>query len=203
MSSVYTVRKDNSISFKGNLYSLPLGTYQGRGSAVCLQVDGDLLIVLDDKGQGELCRHRVATGKGQKILNSDHKRDKSSAIGEMMGQLASQMPDPQKARDWFELIKKEKPRYVRDQLLIVRETVETIDLELTARVLQYCLDNKITSAMDFKAIAAHYMHQQEDKETTKGKIVPLNPLSGKFPDAAYRKPDKSSLDDYLSIINDK
>lgn len=203
MSSVYTVRKDNSISFKGNLYSLPLGTYQGRGCAVCLQVDGDLMIILDDKGQRELCRHRVAAGKGQKILNSDHKRDKSSAISEMIGQLASQMPDPQKARDWFELIKKEKPRYIRDQLLIITKTVQAIDSELTARVLQYCLDNRITSAMDFKAIAAHCMHQQEDRETTKGKIVPLNPLSGKFPGAAYRKPDKSSIDDYQSIINDK
>lgn len=82
--------------------------------------------------------------------------------------------------------------------------METIDLELTARVLQYCLDNKITSAMDFKAIAAHYMHQQEDKETTKGKIVPLNPLSGKFPDAAYRKPDKVRwmITSPLSMIND-
>src|SRR5690606_20815197 len=132
-----------------------------------LQVDGDLMIILDDKGQRELCRHRVAAGKGQKILNSDHKRDKSSAISEMIGQLASQMPDPQKARDWFDLIKKEKPRYIRDQLLIIRETVQAIDSELTARVLQYCLDNRITSAMDFKAIAAHCMHQQEDRETTK------------------------------------
>jgi hypothetical protein len=31
---LYAVRKDNTISFKSNLYSLPLGTYRGRGTQV-------------------------------------------------------------------------------------------------------------------------------------------------------------------------
>lgn len=35
----YTIRKDNSISFKGNFYSLPLGTHKGNGSRVNVKAE--------------------------------------------------------------------------------------------------------------------------------------------------------------------
>ncbi len=45
--ATYTVRKDNAISYKGNFYSLPLGTYKGKGSLVALRVEGTSLIITD------------------------------------------------------------------------------------------------------------------------------------------------------------
>lgn len=203
LASLYTVRKDNSISYKGNLYSLPLGSYKGRSSYVALRVDNDALIILDENGQQELCRHKLALEKGQKVLNNDHKRDKSSAINEMIEDISNQMPEPEKARDWLNRLKADKPRYVRDQLMIIKEAIGAIDPALAAKVLRYCMDNNITRAIDFKAIAAHYMQQQETKPGTGAKVVALNPLNGRIPQEAYRQPDKSSIDDYQSIINNK
>lgn len=84
----YTVRKDNTIFWKSNLYSLPLGTYTGRGSQVTVQTQQEYLVIFQVQGD-ELCRHQIAYGKGLKIINTDHKRDKRAAIQEMINQLCS------------------------------------------------------------------------------------------------------------------
>ncbi len=44
-SVLYTVRKDNTISWKSNLYSLPLGTYTGRGAQVSVQLQDHELVI--------------------------------------------------------------------------------------------------------------------------------------------------------------
>ncbi|MEK7199563.1 MAG: IS21 family transposase, partial [Bacteroidota bacterium] len=82
-----TVRKDNTISWKSNLYSLPLGTYKGRGSMVTMRLAEGHIIISDLQSQ-EICRHLVAAGKGLKIKNNDHARDKSTAINELIHELS-------------------------------------------------------------------------------------------------------------------
>jgi hypothetical protein len=79
----YTVRKDNTISWKRNFYSLPFGTYKGRGSRVQVSVENNFLLVSTLQGS-ELCRHLPAQGKGLKVKNTNHSRDKSSAIEELI-----------------------------------------------------------------------------------------------------------------------
>jgi hypothetical protein len=190
----YTVRKDNTISWKGNLYSLPLGTYAGRGSQVSVQIQQEELVFLQAEGK-ELCRHKIATGKGLKIINSDHKRDKTSAIQEMIDQLCALLQDPQTGKDWLATIRTAKPRYARDQLLLVRQAIETTDPTLIERTIRYCLDNHITRAVDFKAI----LLQQQLPPVKQKKVIPLNPLSG-IPWEPTLEPEKSSIQDYEDII---
>lgn len=190
----YTVRKDNTISWKGNLYSLPLGTYTGRGSQVSVQIQQGELVFLQAEGK-ELCRHKISTGKGLKIINSDHKRDKTSAIGEMIDQLCALLQDPQTGKDWLATIRTAKPRYARDQLLLVRQAIGATDPTLIERTVRYCLDNHITRAVDFKAI----LLQQQLPPVKQKKVIPLNPLSG-IPWASTQEPEKSSVQDYEDII---
>src|SRR5690606_9183100 len=87
---VHAVRRDNTISWKGNLYSVPLGTYAGPGTTVAVKPSGEGITVLDAAGS-TLCTHRVSPLKGQKIILTDHKRDKGVAIAEMMEKLAAMM----------------------------------------------------------------------------------------------------------------
>ena len=67
LAVLYTVRKDNTISFKSNLYSLPLGTYAGRGTQVSVTIDSDTLRISSAAGT-TLCHHKLAYGKGIKSL---------------------------------------------------------------------------------------------------------------------------------------
>lgn len=197
--ATYTVRKDNTISFKGNLYSLPLGTYRGRGTLVTVSTEQDELVISNQDGK-ELCRHRIASGKGLKIINTDHRRDKSAAIDEMIEQLCALLENPEQGRQWLAAIRSAKPRYIRDQLLMARKTIQAADSSVVNQALDYCLLNSITSAADFKAIVAHYQQQLPNTEVSGAKVIPLNPLSGTVPEGALRQPDKSSIEDYQSII---
>src|SRR5205823_1657236 len=85
---LYTVRKDNCFSYKGNFYSLPLGTYKGKGSQVKVVIESNHLVVYN-LNEVLLCKHVIDLGKGHKVINTDHKRDKSSAIGELIEQVCA------------------------------------------------------------------------------------------------------------------
>ena len=76
---LYAVRKDNTISWKSNLYSLPLGTYTGRWTQVSVCNEEGHLIICNLQ-QTELCRHVVSNCTGMKIINTDHKRDKNGPL---------------------------------------------------------------------------------------------------------------------------
>ena len=125
----YTVRKDNTISWKSNLYSLPLGTYKGRGSMVTMRLAEGHIIISDLQSQ-ELCRHLVAAGKGLKIKNNDHARDKSSAINELIHELSLLLDNPLQVTEFLNAIRQAKPRYIRDQVLLFKQTIESAEKSL-------------------------------------------------------------------------
>jgi hypothetical protein len=201
--STYTVRKDNSISFRGNLYSLPLGTYKGSGTLVSVSVDEGNVLISDTEKKVELCKHKIVDGKGIKILNSDHKRDKSSAINEMIEELCMLFHQGEQAREWLYALKSAKPRYIRDQLLILKGVIDGADPMLVDKTLQYCITNKNTSAVDFKSIIAYWQQEQKTETESEVKIIKLNPLNGIVSEDAFREPQKSAVEDYESLLKKK
>lgn len=203
---LYAVRKDNTISYKGNYYSLPLGTYKGRGTLAGVSVQGLYLVITSPscgttlKNNKELCRHLIAAGNGLKIINTDHKRDKSAAIEEMIGQLCTLFKNPEEGSLWLEAIRTAKPRYIRDQLLIIRKAIEAAaDAALVDKALNYCKDNGIVSAADFKAVLSHY-HGEQPHTHQAAKPIQINPLNGQMPEAALNRPHKSEIEDYQAIL---
>jgi transposase len=191
--SQYTVRKDNTISYKGNFYSLPLGTYQGKGTKVVLSTHDGQLIIGNEAGKAEICRHMLAIGSGKKVVNTDHKRDKTAAIDQMTSQLCELLPDAEKGSQWLACIRKDKPRYIRDQIMVIKEVIGQSTPGQVAKTVDYCIENKINSASDFREILA----PQKKVET---KVVRLNPLKGSLPREAFNQPQTSHIEDYQSII---
>ena len=196
----YTVRKDNSISWKGNLYSLPLGTYQGRGSQVGVKVESGQLVMLSLQGM-EICRHRIAVGKGQKIKNTDHGRDKTAAIDTLIDSICQMLDDPQQGKTFLMAVRAGKPRYMRDQLLLFKQVIEESGKGVIIQALTYCCLHKIASASDFKAVVAQY---SRDGQTASSRIpesiLQMNPLSGQLPAAALIQPQRSAIADYENIL---
>src|SRR5437867_971375 len=71
---------------QGKFLFRAFGTYKGKGSQVKVVIESIHLVVYD-LNEVRLCKHVIALGKGQKVINTDHKRDKSSAIGELIEQV--------------------------------------------------------------------------------------------------------------------
>lgn len=196
----YVVRKDNTISWKGNFYAVPLGTYQGRGSQVCVKKENTHIIISDPLGK-ELCRHVIPNGKGQVVTNTDLRRDKTGVIDELILQVSRMFDDPERAREYLEKIHREKPRYIRDQLILIRQTIEKYDKKIINDVLDFCIQNNIYSAVDFKAVAKQNARSKEPENTLVK--VKINPLSGTKPSNTTITPSKSKIIDYEQLMKNK
>ncbi len=196
----YTVRKDNAISWKGNFYVLPLGTYKGRGTKVNVKTENGEIILSHLSGS-ELCRHTLSSGKGQVVSNTDLRRDKLGSIEELIQQVSQLFDDPRQAMPFLRGIHGEKPRYIRDQLISIRHTIEKYDKQTINEALDYCSLNSVYSAIDFKSV----VEQKTRNKTTlpEPDIVRLNPLTGSLSHNAAIKPATSKITDYQSLMQNK
>lgn len=196
----YTVRKDNTISYKSNLYTLPQGTWKGNGTKVGIEQKHGKLAIYDLEGT-LICSHQISTGKGKTVFNNDHKRDKTSKIDRIIIDLAEKFDNPSDAVSYFELLRLEKPRYIRDQLQAIQECFGTFRTETLNLALAFCIENKIYSATDFKAIATK--KQQEIKNTTTGNTDDVKPLPDRLANLDKFDPKTSDITDYESLMSNK
>ncbi len=68
------VRKDNTIWYRSNRYTLPLGSYHPQKEVV-IREEGNTLVISDLETGQELARHQISLDKGKLIKNNNHKRD--------------------------------------------------------------------------------------------------------------------------------
>lgn len=122
-SVTYLVRKDNTISWKGNFYSVPFGTYRGKGSSVVTRQDSNELIIMITGTLEELCRHIIPVEKGLKVIKTDHKRDKGLEVEVLMLKVANEFDNHLAAKHWLGEIYKLRTRYMRDQLQLIGEVL--------------------------------------------------------------------------------
>lgn len=156
----YPVRKDNAVYYDGNLYSLPEGTHKGRGTEVTIRTQDGKLIIKDLLGR-QISSHEICSGTGRVITNTDHKRDKSESLDKLMLDVAISFPDNDKALMYLERIRKDKPRYARDQFLHIRKCVDKADVDSVVKTLQCCMENGIYSAKDFEAVMDKHIQERK------------------------------------------
>jgi transposase len=189
------VRLDNTIAYAGNFYSVPQGTFK-KDTMVMLWLKENELHIHDDQ-KNFLCKHPLAQSKGGKIINTDHKRDKSKKLKVLVAEIAALFSNPQLAAQYFELIRQVKGRYLRDQVQSIREAIKGRNEELVNKVLEKCVAERYLSATTFSELITQ--HQQQDQTSTAptGKIILLDPHNSR---KAETKPDKSNLGDYEELF---
>jgi len=199
-SEKYTVRKDHTISYKGNFYSVPQGTYK-KGAMVGLSSEGQQLHIYDIEGT-VLCTHQIPEGKGNSVLNTNHKRDRSLKIDQLIVQVSSRFQDSVLAKTFFERIRKDKGRYIRDHVQAIGEAIQHQDASLVSTVLCLCMKENYLSALLFKEqLLVHSRGVQQDVvEPSLAKIILLDPQSTR---KAATQPAKSSLDTYEDIFKNQ
>lgn len=198
-SLVYSVHKDNKISYKGNFYSLPTGTYKDKNSLVKVVLDKGELIILTEVGK-EICRHQVSLLKGQKIIARNHTRDKNITVDKMIDALCSQFEDTEKVRGWLEKIRSDKKRYIRDNVQLISGLITALPAEIVSESLDFVVANNLLNATDFKSYANSLLAIRSSQEEYDPKIIRLNPLSGKENPLAEIEPQQSELENYNRLF---
>lgn len=138
----YKVRKDNTVCFKSNFYSLPLGTYKDKDSNVILEIlEKDLKIYTSQKEL--ICTHKLCNEKGQTIRNTDHGREKSKTLETYEKQVLEIFDDTEMAKEYFEKLHKNKSRYYRDNLQYIIKNHKTYSDENKNESILFCIENMI------------------------------------------------------------
>jgi transposase len=192
------VRKDNTLAYLGNFYSVPQGTFRTKDTTVMIWPREDELHIHDMDGI-ILCKHAIAQSKGNTLINSDHKRDKSLKLKVLLTQTASLFLNPGLAMQYFEMIRKERGRYLRDQVQAIGKVIEGRNKQLVADVLQECIDKKYVGAVVFRELLSFHESQKNYPDPPTGKIILLDAGNNKKADIT---PDKSDLNTYQEAFED-
>ena len=77
--------------------------------------------------------------KGRLIKSSDCRREKDKGIEDYLKEVAQILNNSPEANDFLGLVRQEKPRYIRDQLKIIKDHSKDKNPALIQEALIYCL----------------------------------------------------------------
>ena len=194
------VSKDNTIRYKSNRYSVPLGTYQSMAeNLVWIEVTGEeekMLVIHREKNDDVIAEHLISSEKGKLIQNRHHTRDRSKGIEELKQHLISSFEDQTQATAYLNEINKRYPRYRRDQFAIIFKVIQRFP-DLIDTVLTKCMNENLYNANDFRDIA-HYLDTMRDELIEEDQSI----YTGR-PKHPHIKAFTRSLNTYTSILGGK
>ena len=173
-----TVRKDNTIIYDSNRYSVPLGTYNTQPE-VRLDTKDGILYIQTIFGE-PICEHRISSGRGLLIQSTNHRRDRSTALDKIQEDLDAQMGG--KATSFLQTIRTEKSRYARDQFRLIQSLLDQHGLEASLKAIDFCQYSKIYSANTMKDYLEHQMMLVADTVAPKVTMLPLERVNNLLSD---------------------
>ncbi len=150
-----TVRKDNTIVYTSNRYTVPFDTYN-KHKEVIIKADDHTLYIETPDGM-LICEHRICEGRGQLIRNTDHLRDKTSAVDRIQQDLNERLDH--KAADFLSAVRSEKTRYARDQFRIIETLLDKYGLMQCLDAVDFCTRCRTYSANTMKDYLEHLESQ--------------------------------------------
>lgn len=193
------IRKDNTIVYEGNRYTVPTGSF-GVHEDVQLEIKDDELLIYAGFCDILLASHKICFEKGKLIQNSHHLRNKAQKIAVMIETVKVRFPKPELAGKFLDEIHTRKPRYIRDQVMLIDKYLEDYDAEAITTALDYCLINELYSAVDFKDALNHF--SQGSKAPPASPVSIQNITNTVVPDVEVAKRDLDEMIRSLKGGND-
>ena len=150
------VRKDNTILYNSNRYTVPLGSYHNNPE-VLLEID-DCSLRIFTIFHEPLCEHRLSSGKGNLIQNTNHLRDRSTALDQLQQDLDEQLNH--EATEFLCKVRADKPRYGRDQFRLLQTLIDSYNTNQVLDAISFCSNNQLYST---NLVRDYLEHQQRVK----------------------------------------
>ncbi|MCM3730032.1 IS21 family transposase, partial [Neobacillus cucumis] len=96
--------------------------------------------------------HSISPDKGQLIRNTSHQRDRSKGLKELMEVVGSHFTNSEMTQMYFQELRKRYPRYLRDQLSIIKKCIDVSSVEVLDDSLALCMERQHFSANDFQDV---------------------------------------------------
>lgn len=190
LSLEYLVRKDNTINYKGNFYSLPRGTYTSGESRVVVNITGRELNIYSKERGKLIVTHTLSLERGKIIINPTHRRRDNSSILDLEKQILSYLKDNEIAIIYLEGLSRAKPRYYIDNMKYLLRY-------LSANAVEEIID-KMTSHINKNLFNAGYL--VTDLSNTISLSPNLNLSTRDRVDIDLYQPEKRSINAYKNIF---
>lgn len=192
----YVLRKDNTVSYKGNYYAVPLGSYTGRGSAVRIkEKDGEVEIYSVETGK-LLMQHPLETEKGKLVTNTSCRRNPDQRIKTLEEGIMEWMGHDSVAKLYIATIRKAFPRNVRDNLSAIDKTMREISREAIAEAMRLHLDASMPGVNAMLKTARNI--DKRDGDTLP--LADTTPIHTLMP-IPKMTPEKTPISTYAQIFN--
>lgn len=160
----YHVRKDNTVQYRGNYYSLPCGTYRSGETTVWLQ-EAEGCVELYSKDTGKLiCRHVLCTRKGKTIYDEGHRKSRNTGAQKLTERILIYVSGNREVALWMDKLKKKKERYYKDNLKVILLILPRYDKDTLIEAVRICLDKGIYNGESVKSLC-EYVHRSREKGT--------------------------------------
>lgn len=193
----YMLRKDNTISYKGNYYAVPLGSYKGRGSSVrVLEKDDSLEIYSTETGK-LLMRHPLCHEKGKLISNTSCRRNPDQRIETLEHEICVWFANDPCVMSYLSAVRKAYPRNIRDNFSAISKEMSNISREALKKAMELHLDASSpgVNAMLQTARSINLRNQVTEEKFT---YIPLSSADMNIMDIM---PDKTDMSVYSSFFN--
>ena len=198
----YVVKQDNTISYRGNTYSVPLGTYKHKGSRVLVVMnEADQQVEIYGEDDCRLIgRHDVVVGKkGVVITDPEHRKRepaKTLLAAEIeLRELLNPYSDQYCTDRYLSRIYETGPRYYRKSVIGILHVLKTIQSTVALEnVIQAAQEQPITNPNELKEYVETW-----SMEADNGKANDISLPCGLS--VADVTPAKRDLSAYESAIN--
>lgn len=189
-----SVRKDNTILYNSNRYSVPIGTYE-PGLELQLKDEAGTLTLLNPVTDQIVAKHRISLEKGALVQNTHHLRDNTKKIDEFYEKTLALLGDTAQAVEFLLGLRREKSRYVREQFGLMNQLALKYPSPIVEQAVTYCLTQKLYSAVDCRDAAAYFLSQQQAPAVPSHLEGP-----GAWPSHLKVKAEQRSITAYTSLL---
>jgi len=106
----------------GNFYRVPRGIYKAPRTTVRIETSDDNQLIIYNENDKMIATHPICPpGQGQTVGRSNYRMEVSMRIDQFIEEMGSLFDDQERAKAYFQKIREDKPRYIRDQLHIIKK----------------------------------------------------------------------------------
>ncbi|MCO5387619.1 MAG: IS21 family transposase [Desulfosporosinus sp.] len=188
-----SVRKDNTVLYQSNRYSVPQGTF-GKDEEVILRIDGEKLVIEQVFGDYVIAEHTISKEKGKLIKLPAHRKDHAQSASHRLHDLCEILG--KEYHNYFETMRTLKPRYFKDQSQLVLELVHQHTVTLIKESINYCMSLEIYSATDLRDTVI-YLKSQKAEDNLPDVVPTIKTITN--PKAAAVITQKRSIKEYERV----
>ena len=196
-----SIRKDNTIWYLSNRYTVPLGTFHKTEKVYIENTDDGFLIIRETESGPILAKHKIVHGKEELIQDTNHKRDRTKGIDAYIETVASCFSDIDKAKVYLEEIRTVRQRYIRDQLQLIMKHTKLQERALLDMALEECMKRQLFSATDFIDMVQYLNRQRLESVTDKKhRNNDIKPIKYWNESIVQTKAQTREIKEYVSVL---